>query len=273
MKAKRNFSMLLVFGLAVVFLAVLGVGVTEAAVGLSLATTPVLMFRDEHVKKKADELLRKIGINPDSVVMAPSYIQSIKEITNSESVYKFSLKSGENVISEAYEQRLDRNDIFIGTNMGYGILAVVSGAFGKAKLNTYPNQTVFPAVTTGGSEFTPDDLQVFWNSKLSLKVGNTVFIPNYDTDRFYYSPETQKSSATNYNQADGQMDGFTDLVPQVILSGEANIDLRVEVPVFTGIKVANTNSNTKNYLVTKYRGFLIKEANSALRDTIKKRLS
>src|SRR5690606_30735838 len=107
----------------------------------SLATTPVLLFRDEHVKKKADDLLRRIGIDPQSVVMAPSYIQSIKQITNSESVYKFSLKSGENVISDAYEQRLDRNDIFIGTSMGYGILAVVSGAFGKAKLNTYPNQT------------------------------------------------------------------------------------------------------------------------------------
>jgi hypothetical protein len=237
------------------------------------AAAPVTLFRDEEVYGKIKNLLRgKLGLNPDSVVMAPSFLKSIVQISNSASVYKFNLKTNESVVSSLVEQRLDRNDIFITSQIGYGILAVVSGNFGKAKLATYPNQTVFPAVTTSGSEFTPDDLQVFWNSTLSLKVGNTVFIPNYDTSKFYYAPETQKSGATNYDMADGSNDGFVDLVPQAILSGESNIDLQVQVPVFSGIKVANTNSNTVNYLALIQRGFLIKEANSAVRNAFREYL-
>ncbi len=267
-------------GLALIAIALVAspVSANELLIGLNqiagdsvvLAAAPVTFFRDEEVYNKVKNLLRgKLGIDPSSVVMAPSFLRSIVEITNNQSNYKFNLKSGESVVSKEIESRLDRNDIFIGARLGYGILPVVSSKWAKAKLQTYPNQTTFPAVTAVGTEFTPDDLEVFWNSTLSLKVGNTVFIPNFDTSQFRYAPETQKSGATNYDQSDGANDGYIDQVPQIILSGEANIDLQVQVPLFDGIKVDNTNANTTNYLAIITRGFLIKEANSATRNAFK----
>lgn len=243
----------------------------EISSGVILATTPVVLMRDELVKKKCDQLLQSLGVEPSSIVLAPSFLKSVLPIANSTSLYKFQLKSDQNILAPQIEQRIDRNDVFIAHRIGYGIMPVVSGNFNRALMATYPNNTVFPAVV-GPPAFTPDHLQVFWNARLSLKVGNTVFIPNYDTRNFYYAPETQKSAATNYDQVDGQMDGFVDWTPQIILSGSANIELNVEVPLDSTIAVANLNANTTNYLVAYFRGFLIKEVNSTVMEKISRRL-
>jgi hypothetical protein len=215
------------------------------------------MIKNQIVLDKVNRLLTEAGIKPNSVVKSESYLQILVAITNSKSKFKFDIKQTSTTLDT--EQKLDRNDAFIVSSFGYGIKAVVSSNFGKSKLLTYPNQTIFPAVTTSGSEFTPDDLMVFWNAALSLKVGNTVHIPALETYQFYYGPETQKSAATNYDQADGRSNGFKDITPQIMLKGSDNIDLTVEAPYFTGIKVANSNSNTVNYLTLICRGFLIKE--------------
>lgn len=220
------------------------------------------MIKDQLVLDKVKAILAANGIDSKSVVISDSFLKVLQPVTNAKSKYKFDLKQTSQDAgagSAAIEMKLDRNDAFIASSIGFGILPVVSGNFGKAKLQTYPNQTSLPPVTTVGSEFTTDDLNVFWNSILALKVGNVVHIPNLDTTHFYFAPETQKSAATNYDQYDGKQHGFKDLTPQIMLKGDDNIDLTIEAPYFNAIKVANTNANTVNYLVMWLRGFLIKE--------------
>lgn len=207
---------------------------------------------------RQEEIIQKIKAKPAFAgkIFSPAFLRIIQTIDNAKSEYRFNIKreSGE----ASLERKLDRNDTFIMTDLGFFLIAVENSEFGRAKLNTYPNLTQF-AVNAG---FTPLDLLTFWNGDLSLKVGSTEFLESLDMQDAYRVNETQQTLATNFDEQWGLKDGLIPLTPAVIMKGDDNIDIRLNVPLFTGIEVANTNAGFVNHVVLKPKGYLIKEANT-----------
>lgn len=190
-------------------------------------------------------------------VLSKGYLRALKQINNTDNTYTLDFKAASADLN--VEKKLDRNDTFIAHSITYGVAPVVSSEYGRTRPQTYPNFTAFPEVTTASSEFDPNDLELFWNAYITIKVGSVVQIENLATREALYVPQTQQSSASNRSQIDGAEDGIIHLEPNVILNGYDNLAVQLTVPLFSGAKVANTNSNTVNFIWMQLNGYLIKE--------------
>jgi|GEM_PF-6493001 hypothetical protein len=186
-------------------------------------------------------------------------------ISNNTTAYKFSILEDQSSKTKS-EIRLNKNDILFMTSIGYGVIAVnnaaatsgtAAGKDSASEIATYPNQTIFLAATG----FVPTDLEVFWKATLQLVVGTTTYIPGMETDGFRFVPQTQKSASTNYDQY-SRNSGFMALPTYYELRGTDQINFEVDITSYTGLSVANANSNYENRLVLRPRGFIIRNGAS-----------
>lgn len=186
-------------------------------------------------------------------IISPDYLRIEQDLTNTKGSYVFPIEttSGQGLL----ERKLDRNDIFVITSLGIFLLAEVDTTPGAGVLQTYPNQTVFPAA----AGFNPDHLEAIYNGKLSLKVQSKMNIEGMSMLHFRYVPETQQSAAGNKSQYSVDRAAYP-LGSLIALKGTMNVEVKVEFNTFANIQIAAVAANTKHKIVFMPFGYLIKGA-------------
>jgi len=227
----------------------LDVTASAAVAGISSATFlgPV-MYR----KQIFEEVQRAYP----KFTVAPGFLRTDVSLTNSANRYSFDIKKNGN--ESLVERKLDRNDVFITTNLGLYLAAQVSTTLGAEELCTYPNPITFATA----SGFTPAHLNAIYSGWLELKVAMNQLIEALPTSLFKYVPTSQKQTANNYiNFTEfGVEDMSYWLGAKLTLKGTDDIQFNVQFPSFSGMQIAAVAANTTNKLVLINYGFLIKNA-------------
>ncbi len=186
------------------------------------------------------------------VIITPGFIRIEQKILNGKPRYTFPVVKDSNS-DTVTEVKLDRNDQFVATHTGLFIMARVSTLPGVEVLQTYPNPTAIPDVST---TFKIAHLECMYNGFLGVQVGQTIYIEKMDTRRFRFVGNTVES-ASNTKSSAGEYSGFSELTPQIEFQGDGKSIISLEAPVDSTALVANTAANTANYLVLMFKGFLV----------------
>lgn len=239
-------------------LASLNISSSEAITTASLVGVMPMTGR---MRAVYDYILSLLPDTYDRQLITTSYLRSQKLISNSSPVYDFEILKG-NDSPLATERRLDKNDVFVVTHLGFYLVQNPVDT-GVEQLNgilqTYNNPTAL-----AGSANIPD-LAAFWNGSWSIKVGSTVFFDAYPNQLTWAAPDTQQSSATTRSSR-AYADGAPIVEPMPVLSGANTNVVQLTIPFWTGFAGADTDvTATKTYAVFHPYGFLVKNAANTLR--------
>lgn len=204
------------------------------------------------INSRKRSLIAKIRAQYRNYVVEESNIRTELPILNNTPGYAFNILTGDKAPSPV-ERLLNKNDLFIAMGIGLFIYERNDAQPGASELQTYPSD---PAFTTAVG-FTKRHLNVIYNGLLSLSIGTVMYNSGWDTRRFKQIPQTQRSSATNYNQEDEDL-GLIELEPLLKISGANDNKFVAALPYFSGIQVQNTTAGFTNMLSLNMRGLLIK---------------
>jgi hypothetical protein len=145
------------------------------------------------------------------------------------------------------EVRLNMQDIFLPQYMGFFLANPSSATDCTFNMFTYVNNIAFPA--------SPAQMQCFYNGAINISVNNTQYIKNWMTRRSYIAPQTQQTGpfgagSQGYDMQDGGVDGFYPFQPYVLISGNSNMQITVNLPI------APTTVDANSRLVIVLRGIL-----------------
>ena len=196
--------------------------------------------------EKAKQALANAGFNPNQVVLSQSYLRLEVALSTSITNYQFPVLvndvSSSNTTSFATEQRLNLQDSFVISSLGFFVAAPSSSTAVDFQLATYPNASIFSTTNAASSLFN------WYNSSLTLTVNNRQIVPAYDLYRHYSVPITQQQSAPYYaantqafrDQQDGGESGFYPIEPAWVLVGSKQNTLQVQLP--SAMAAIQTNS-------------------------------
>jgi len=164
-------------------------------------------------------------------------------------------------VKTATERRLKLSDTFTITDFSFYIGKVAATAqvsspenYSKQTLHTYPSPIVFSTAS--------DELEVLYNSFLTLRIDTTTFLDSIPLRQFYRVGTAQQGTGGGgagfvLTQADEwplSMYGRTQLLPTIELNGQSNIEFSIQLPNATNLGAAADTSN--NNLVIILQGFL-----------------
>lgn len=186
-------------------------------------------------------------------IISPDFLRIEQELKNTTGSYAFPIDttSGQNVM----ERKLDRNDIFVITELGIFLISEADVTTGVGVLQTYPNKIVFPAA----SGFNPDHLEAIYNGKISLKIQSKVNIEGMSMQHFRVVPETQQSAANNKSEYSVEKSAYQ-LGALISLKGTMNVEVKVEFNTFNAMQIASVDAGVKHKIVFHPFGYLIKGA-------------
>ena len=193
-------------------------------------------------------LVKKYGAD---AVPSPGFLRVEQELKNSTGTYRFPIDTQSG--AQATEQKLDRNDLFVVTDLAFYLLMEDSTKLGLAIPQTYPNEVAFAAV----AGFTPGHLEAIYNGKFSLKIQSKVNIEAMSMHHFRYVPETQQSAAANKSEFSLDRAAYP-LGSLLYLKGTMDVEVKVEFNTFDGIQIQAVAAATKNKLIFHPYGYLIK---------------
>ena len=186
--------------------------------------------------------------------VTPSYLRIEKTLDNSSSDYVFDFEKNGNEL--ATERKLERNDVFIATQIGFYLTRQETAKIGKERLMTYPNVQILGTATG----FTAAHLETLYSGYLWLKVNKSVIIENqtmYDFRKVWTSQ--QQSSTVLQDEFTRTASAYT-LPPQVEISGRETNELRVFINTFSGMQIASVATGYNHKLVAVFYGFLARNA-------------
>jgi len=189
--------------------------------------------------------------NPDRLVQ-PSYIRVEQVIKNGRPTIEFSVVKDNNS-DTVTERKIDRNDRFVITHLGFFLAKRKAGLEGVEVLHTFPNLVEF---ADDAANFIGAHLESVYQGNFGLSVGQTKYLESLDMLRFRHVPDTQKSAAGNHSSFNLDA-GLVELTPQIMLDGSQKNSLTVTCPFPAGAKVQNTVADTSNLLVLFARGYLL----------------
>lgn len=145
------------------------------------------------------------------------------------------------------EIRLNMQDIFLPMYIGFFLANPTSATDTTFNDFTYINQVAFPA--------SPAQMNSFYNGTLNISVNNTQYIKGWMLKRHRMVPQTQQTAAfgpgsPGNDQISGTDDGFYPLQPYVLISGNSNMQVTVNLPV------GPTAVDAFSRLVLVFRGLL-----------------
>jgi len=169
--------------------------------------------------------VRNMGL-PAGVIASPAEIISEQTISSGKTQYNFPVKqqSIDGTISTfPLQLGVKDNDLFIAWRLGLLLSNRSATTDSNVLYQTYVSNSVFGSVTNDVA-----DLKSFYNGKLQLKTGSTVFVDQLSTQEFYKVPETQKTGSTNENEFILDW-ALTDIGARPIFSGKADQDVQVSI--------------------------------------------
>jgi hypothetical protein len=124
------------------------------------------------------------------------------------------------------EVRLNQQDSFIPTSVGFFLALPSSTTDTTFKLMTYPN----PVILTNATQ-----MQAYYNGNMSIMINNVQYTQKWDLWRHWKTNQTQQTAALGAgspeDQFDGSWDGFYPMQPFILLIGSQNIQLNINIPV------------------------------------------
>jgi len=203
------------------------------------------------------EIFQTLKNRYKGLVISPAKLRASVDLSNSESTYVFPmLEDGGQTVALKTEQRLNKNDVFFMTAIGFAIVEDLEAKPGIAVPQTYPNPFIFTQAA---------DLEAVYNGILTYKVGTTEYITTLDLQRFRDVPETQQTAATNRNQNNG-LAGVIPLASHYKIRGTDQVEFSAKLPVYNGIVLESVAVGTKTRMILTPIGFLIKNGASADKD-------
>jgi hypothetical protein len=195
--------------------------------------------------EKAKQALANAGFNPNQVVLSQSYLRLEVALSTSITNYQFPVLvndvSSSNTTSFATEQRLNLQDSFVISSLGFFVAAPSSSTAVDFQLCTYPNPYIFSTTNADTSLFN------WYNSSLTLTVNNRQIVPAYDLYRHYSVPQQQGGNAYTTaqteafrDQQDGGESAFYPIEPAWVLVGSKQNTLQVQLP--SAMAAIQTNS-------------------------------
>lgn len=185
--------------------------------------------------------------------VTPSYLRMEKTLDNSSSDYVFDFEKNGNEL--ATERKLERNDVFIATQIGFYLTAQDTTKIGKEKLMTYPNLQILGTATG----FTAAHLETIYSGYLWFKVNKSVIIENETMYNFRKVFTSQQSSSIAQDEFTRASSAYS-LPTDVVISGRETNELRVFINTFSGLAIASQTSGTNHKLVAILYGFLARNA-------------
>lgn len=197
--------------------------------------------------EKAKQALANAGFNPNQVVLSQSYLRLEVALSTSITNYQFPVLvndvSSSNTTSFATEQRLNLQDSFVISSLGFFVAAPSSSTAVDFQLATYPNPYIFSTTNAASSLFN------WYNSSLTLTVNNRQIVPAYDLYRHYSVPQQQGGNAYTTaqtqafrDQQDGGESGFYPIEPAWVLVGSKQNTLQVQLPSAMAAIQANSRA-------------------------------
>lgn len=186
-------------------------------------------------------------------VTTPSTLRLIQNVVANRTTYTFPVLEGDSTNTLPENRFLNRADAFTATSVG----VFIGGLTDAGAATTAGNYQLFgfqsEALTTAG--VTNANI-LFQQGYMNITVNNVAYLQNFDLLRCYDAPIIQTGNifatggdTTGQNSIDGNVNGFTDLVPTLQFSGTAKIDITINLP--TSLLV--TNACQINLI---FRGFL-----------------
>lgn len=176
-----------------------------------------------------------------------SYLRLETRISNGLNKLVFKTYVGDGTSQNATERRLDRNDKFAVTKMGFYLLAQPDGK-STGRLHSYPNATIFGAAAA--------DLEALYHGVLSITVNRVKKMPIFDMQSFLSSPETQQSAAGNRDQFSLNTT-MINLTPHLDIDGSGTNEIEIEYPSHAGFAGGTAAAGFTHYGVLYFKGFLI----------------
>lgn len=177
-------------------------------------------------------------------------------------VYDFDLRKE---VKRATEKTLKRNDLFVATAIGVGLMVEANALKGHSPILTYPmlHDVDMP---TGVYGFTNNHAEVLYNGVLTLKTGQNVNYSGFPLDKFRVVPETQGSDIT---LAQVKHDDFMYLLPEEVrFAGTQDHKIRVEFPAVANTDIAGP-ADTTAFIVLVIDGYLYEGATNEKYKTAK----
>lgn len=210
------------------------------------------------------ERRKSAGRYPASTIITDSYLRLEQSIQGSYSQINFNVLINQGS-ANVTERRLSITDLFCATSMSIFIFKAGTSTtasqteIAQANLKTFPNNVTF----SGANEAA--NLEVLYNSYLSIRIDSTVYVDSLDLRRFYRVGTAQEgvnisaAASNNAYVADSYENmnyGFSPLDPGVILNGRGKNEISISVPA--PVNMGGTSS--QNFVVCYLRGFLMQNA-------------
>jgi hypothetical protein len=234
--------------IAILALAAIVTGIMDFGTAISIAWAPVAYERSMWKGVKDWAVKQGISVTPE-----PSFLRIEKAFVNGQGTYDFNLKVESGMI--ATERKLDRNDVFCQTHLGFYLSKQLTAEIGKEVLQTYPNTQVF----TSASAYDLTDLGAVYNGYMWIKTEQTVNAEAIPMLKFLHIPETQKSAAGNYSQFKVEEHAFY-MGNVLFFKGWSSIEIKIQFPTWSGITLQTGESGYVTKLVLVPYGFLLKSA-------------
>lgn len=185
--------------------------------------------------ENAKALLAANGYGVEQAKLTQSQIRSEVAMSTSVTRFKFPITVGDNVNGNAFptEKRLQLQDVFIVSAIALAVAKPASATDGMFDIFTYSNLTTFAATNTANSV-----RGAYANGNLSMIVDNDQVLPYLPTNILYCAPRTQQGTNTGYTASavnlvdsrDGANDSIFQIEPNLILAGNAQIDVNLNLP-------------------------------------------
>ncbi len=191
---------------------------------------------------------------------APAYLRVEQMLSNTSGKYTFDIKKNGNETNT--EVKLDRNDLFVVTDIGVYLSGVTVTTKGIEVLQTYPNSVVFTAMT--GT--TVSHLEAIYNGYLQLKIGQKVNIERLSMLNFRHVPITQQatgaSNVPGFANSQYSVEAHTYKPGSLLyLHGTSNIEITIQFPTIASMAIQATTVTTNyNNLVFVPYGYLLSGA-------------
>jgi hypothetical protein len=176
-----------------------------------------------------------------------SYLRLETLISNGNNKLIFKTYVGDGTTQTPTEKRLERNDKFAITKLGFFLLAQPDGK-STGRLHSYPNLTDFGAAAP--------DLEAIFNGELSITINRKKIMPFFDMQSFLKVPETQQSGATNRDQRSLE-NLMVNLTPHIDIDGSGTNEIEIIYPSHNGFAGGTAAAGFKHYAVLYAKGFLI----------------
>lgn len=183
-------------------------------------------------------------------VTTNSDLRLIVPVVSGKTSYTFPIINGEDPNNYPDSVLLDRSDSFTAIALGLHIGKKATASDTHYDLFAYPNAVEFST--------SADDLKTIYNATINMTIDNVQFLQNFSTFRNRFAPITQYgglnytgATYTNVDTFNGNVDGFTPLVPTLQMNGGSKVNITLNLPE----AVAALAGSTVVIVVT-LRGFL-----------------